>query len=368
VPRFLTPIVMLCLASQGWAQAAGTPELFPIVQYGKVGYIDRSGKIVIAPQFAAGASFSEGVAVVWVETPDYAFPLAGVIDPSGSWVIPPQFDRIGDFHEGFARAKLNDQLGTWVLLSRSGTVRRVPSRDVSPNSMSIGEVSEGLVSFSPTGDKFGFMDTAAALAIQPIYTRVRPFHEGLAAVCLEKCGFVDTHGQIVIPLKYEATLDFRKGRARVCAEEKCGYVSKTGLFTQSPDVFLLEELMGSHIAEYNADGRHAFYKHGQWGYVDDRARPVIKPEFVRAEEFSEGLAAVTIDEYGRCGYIDKLGKQVIPPVFSSCDQFTKGLAAIARFDATLGTSVAYITSSGRLVSLTTASRLALTQSLMPTKK
>jgi len=365
----LIAIFTLCLAGQVRGQdAAAATELFPIIQYGKVGYIDKSGKIAIPPQFANGGGFSDGLAVVWVDTPDYMFPLAGVIDASGGWVIPPQFDRIGEFHEGFARAKLNDQFGTWVLLSRSGATRMVPSQDVAPNSMAIGEVSEGLVSFSPTGDKFGFMDTAGALAVQPDYKAVRPFHEGFAGVCLDKCGFVDRHGQVVIPLTYTAVRDFRGGKARVCTDGKCGYVSKNGAFSQSPDVFLVAGMMGSDIVEYNADGRHAFYRDGQWGYVDDHANEVIKPKFREAQEFSEGLSSVTVDEYGKCGYIDKTGKQVIPAVFSSCDNFSDGLAAISRFDATLGSSVGYITTNGRVVLLTTASALQVPQTLMRIKK
>lgn len=361
-------IVLVAAVVCARAQSApAPPELLPIVQYGKAGYIDRSGKIMIQPQFVRGWNFFEGLAVVTMTVPDKAYPLAGVIDTSGSWVIQPQFEKIGAFHEGYASAELNDQYGTWVLLSKSGSIVKVPAADISPNSMSIGEMSEGLVSFSPTGEKFGFMDTVGSLAVPAIYASVRQFHEGLASVCQEKCGYVEAHGQGVIPLAYSAGLDFNGGKARVCNGSKCGYVSKAGVFTQSPEVFQLAHLFGQHIVEYNADGRHVLYRDGLFGFVDNHGNTVIKPQFKNAEEFSEGLAAVTVDEYGTCGYVDKSGKLVIPAIFGSCDRFTDGLAAIDRFDATLGTSIGYIDKAGHVIWLSTATGLQAPQTLMRKK-
>ena len=51
------------------------------------GYIDKSGKYVIEPQFSNTAGFSEGLAPVQ----DPESELYGYIDESGSYVIEPQF-------------------------------------------------------------------------------------------------------------------------------------------------------------------------------------------------------------------------------------------------------------------------------------
>ena len=362
-------LVFFAMAVGAGAQTASQPpELLPIVQYGKSGYIDRSAKVVIPPQFVETRDFSEGLAVVKAFVPDFLYPLAGVIDTSGAWVIQPAYEKIGTFHEGYARAQLHDQYGTWVLMSKSGNTVKVPSADVTPDSMQVGEMSEGLISFSPTGEKFGFMDTVGSLAVPVIYASVRPFHEGLANACQDTCGYVDIHGQVVIPLVYSAGLDFDGGKAGVCNGRKCGYVTKTGAFTASPEVFLLAHLFGQHIAEHNADGRHVLYKDGLFGFVDDHGSVAIKPHFKDAQEFSEGLAAVTEDEYGTCGYIDKTGKLVIPAIFGSCDKFAGGLAAIDRFDANQGTSIGYIDKKGHPLWLSTATGLQIPQTLMRKKK
>lgn len=41
--------------------------LFPVCQNGKWGYIDKTGKMVIKPQFNCARSFSEGLARVWID-------------------------------------------------------------------------------------------------------------------------------------------------------------------------------------------------------------------------------------------------------------------------------------------------------------
>jgi hypothetical protein len=366
--RAILVILLTVVVGVNAQTASQPPELLPIVQYGKFGYIDRSAKIVIQPQFAESWDFSEGLAIVTAFGPDYLYPLAGVIDASGAWVIKPTFIKIGTFHEGHARAELNDRYGTWVLLSKSGDTVKVPSEEVTADSMQIGEMSEGLVSFSPTGEKYGFMDGGGALAVPVSYSSVRSFHEGLANVCQEKCGYVDVHGHVVIPLTYSTGLDFDGGKARVCSGNKCGYVSKTGTFTTSPEVFLLDHLFGQHIVEYNADGLHVFRKGALVGFVDDHDKVAIKPQFKDADEFSEGLAVVIVDEYGTCGYVDKTGKMAIPAVFGGCDKFSGGIAPIDHFDANQGTSIGYVDKKGHLLWLSTATGLQTSQTVMQNNK
>ncbi len=72
---------------------------------GKWGYIDRSGRIVINPQFEEAGDFAQGLAPVkmggkW-----------GYIDRSGRIVINPQFEEAGGFTEGLARVKVGGKWG-----------------------------------------------------------------------------------------------------------------------------------------------------------------------------------------------------------------------------------------------------------------
>jgi hypothetical protein len=61
------------------------------------GYLDSSGKLVIACRFDGAASFSEKRAAVLQDG------KWGFIDPAGELAIPPQFDSADFFANGLAR-------------------------------------------------------------------------------------------------------------------------------------------------------------------------------------------------------------------------------------------------------------------------
>ncbi len=81
--------------------------LFPIEQNDKWGYIDRTGKIVIKPQFDYANYFYEGLAVVLndkQELLDGSLVVGkyGYIDKKGKVVIKPQFEEVENFVDGLA--------------------------------------------------------------------------------------------------------------------------------------------------------------------------------------------------------------------------------------------------------------------------
>lgn len=95
-------------------KATGEKELSPVETGGKLGYIDRSGNIVIKAQFDPAWRFSEGLARVKIGG------KCGYIDKSGKIVIKPQFDEAGDFSKGRAGVKIGGKWGYWVYIDKSG--------------------------------------------------------------------------------------------------------------------------------------------------------------------------------------------------------------------------------------------------------
>jgi hypothetical protein len=74
----------------------------------RAGYIDHTGKIVIGPRLAENAnSFSGGVAAFQpgVATPGKA--KWGYLDKTGKWAIKPQFEIATDFSEGLAAVEVS---------------------------------------------------------------------------------------------------------------------------------------------------------------------------------------------------------------------------------------------------------------------
>jgi hypothetical protein len=69
-------------------------------------------------------------------------------------------------------------------------------------------------------------------------------------------------------------------------------------------------------------------KKTQCGFIDRNGKMVIKPQFLEARNFHEGLAAVKIKTANgeRWGYIDATGAVVIPPQFEESSDFSDGLA------------------------------------------
>ena len=66
------------------------------------------------------------------------------------------------------------------------------------------------------------------------------------------------------------------------------------------------------------------------GYSDAQGRIIITPQFLTAQDFSEGLARVEVcTDYGAMeGFIDASGKFVISPKFDWAGDFSEGLAQI----------------------------------------
>ena len=97
----------------------------------KYGFIDKSGKVVIEPQFdiesewdklyrSRSGAFSEGLALVKKDG------KWGFIDKNGKMVIEPQFDDAGDFSEGIAKVEKD---GKWGYLGKNGKMVIEPQFD-----------------------------------------------------------------------------------------------------------------------------------------------------------------------------------------------------------------------------------------------
>jgi hypothetical protein len=74
--------------------------------------------------------------------------------------------------------------------------------------------------------------------------------------------------------------------------------------------------------------RFIFIRDKKFGYIDRNGTIVIPAQFKRAENFSDGLARVTIGE--KSGFIDRNGKIVIPIQFDEdrVKDFSEGLAVV----------------------------------------
>jgi WG containing repeat len=190
----------------------------------KWGYIDSMGKVVIPLKFDRTLSFDEGLGAVEIRE------KWGYVNRTGQIVIPAQFKIPGKFENGFASVNIDDG-STWVTIDKTGKVVPAPS----PITVKETKQSErdGLISFDQD-NKIGYKDRAGKIVVPAKFDVLGfdrgGFNDGLAPVCLKrKCGYIDNTGKIVVPLKFDLVANkFSDGLAWVNIGKKLGYVNRTG--------------------------------------------------------------------------------------------------------------------------------------------
>ena len=292
--------------------------LYVIRDNGRYGYINKSGLVVIKPQFEDAYNFSEGLARISVQH------KYGYIDKKGKIVIEPVFDDAGDFMEGLARVSIDNKYG---FIDKNGKAAIPLEYEV------VSEFSEGLAGIYAQG-KWGFINNRGAVVIQPKYNNVGFFKNGLAPVSeKELYGYINEKGQYAIEPKYNYANNFSEGLAMVGINNKYGYIDVKG-----NEIIQLKYQSGYDFSE----GLAAVMEDGKWGFIDKKGSFVIKPVYETADSFSENRAAVYDGKYW--GYVDSTGNMVINPRFSYAERFSKGLAAV-RVDEVSS----YVDLDGRLV-------------------
>lgn len=315
-------LIAVCLLAghTSFAQPRSDNQLFSIEQDGKSGFIDQSGKVIIAPQFDSVNGFSEGLALA--RRGDRKF----FIDTNGHTVFEAKFDIVNNFSEGLAAVNVGET--------------RIPN---------LGLIDKpGL---------WGYIDKTGKLVIPLKFTHAENFSEGLAAIRDgDRGAFIDQAGKIIFEVPLDVTLGFHEGIAGVLYKGTLAYFDRTGKQISPP--------LGYGPKNYSfSEGLVPVEIKGKTGYMDRAGKLVIEPQFEDAQDFREGLAPVKVhsdettwcprDESGsrkgftmKWGFIDKSGKLVITPQYESVSPFSEGLAAITMCDESF-----YIDKSGRKIVL-----------------
>jgi len=201
------------------------PGCFP--EGGKLGYIDKAGKVVIAPQFFVAQDFAEGLAAVRIE--EAVGSKFGYIDRTGRMVIAPRFNQAGPFSEGLAAVETSSRLvgkqvvdTAWGFIDKSGVIRVPDKYDFA------GNFSEGLALVAiKAGVSMGYINRGGKMIIPPRFSEARDFSEGLAAACSDECFYIDRSGTAVLT-DYHAWWPFSDGLAVIGISAPQVYIDKKG--------------------------------------------------------------------------------------------------------------------------------------------
>lgn len=280
--------------------------LVAVRQHGLWGFVDARGHFQIAASFANASSFSQGLAAVSLPSEPRTF---GYVDTSGHFAIAPRFEAANPFREGHAIVVLNGVRG---FLDRAGTF--LPSAP----GITAFDFKGGLARFA-AGERFGFLNRQGEVAIRAQFESAGDFSEGFAAVQVGKrWGYIDATGKYLVRPRFLLAESFACGIAKVAfSQTELGFIDAHG------------KQFGRFQANTDCrNGYAAVEQDERWGFIDPSGAWVVAPKFEKFEGgFAEGLAAVA--ERGRpFGYIGADGKYAVEPHFSQAQEFVNGLARV----------------------------------------
>ncbi len=265
------------------------------------------------------------------------------MDRTGKTVIPIQFDAARDFFHGLAGVLIDNK---WGYVDEKGRIVIPPKFD---------DVRDFLEELAPVriSRRWGYIDISGQMKIEPRFQAAAEFHEGLARVHLWD-RIMNTRGEYTSANAPEYM--FRLAEDDLGDMPCCfpiggyfGFIDKTGALVIAATFFIAQD-----FSEGLAAVRVEETKESKYGYIDHAGKFAIPQRFNQAAPFSEGLASVETSarivgnqvENIAYGFIDKTGKLAIPAAYEFAGSFSEGLARIA---ISLGKSMGFIDRKGSIV-------------------
>lgn len=264
--------------------------LTTVIKWGKVGYMDREGQIVIQPKYAFGYDFREGLAAV-----EYRGKW-GYIDKTGQEVIPLIYESAMDFSDGIAAVEKG---GIWSVINKQGEVLfETDFQWIGPYTEGVARVRIADKTY-PKLERDNLIDREGRLLFTREYDVLGNFAEGCIPA-MEKGSqryyFLDKNEEKVIERGFADANSFSGGMAAVTLEHGMGtaYIDHEG-------VVLLES--GEEWSPFSmSEGLHRFKKGDRYGFKDIYGVEKVPARFRWATDSSEGLIGLYFN--GKWGFIE----------------------------------------------------------------
>lgn len=240
---------------------------------------------------------------------------AGYLDASGRWVVAPELDDACPFYGGLAAYRV----GTlWGFMRHDGT------RATAPQWSSVQRFHDGLAAVQVAPGAWRYLDTRGEFAFDGQFAEAGPFRaHGLAAARRGQAvpaGYLDKQGRWAIAPRFDQAGDFCAGGAAPVAvgEHMVGLIDTRGAWIAQPHY--------RFIHDFNADGL-AFFGQGEnsfacdTGFLDargDRFFPGTRPG---REHMVGGML-----RKNHCTYVTRQGACRIPGLNWGCDINEQGFA------------------------------------------
>ena len=250
----------------------------------------------------------------------------GFINTKGTVLIPFEYDNALKFKNGLAPIYTKSE--GW------GFIDKIGKEVIRCKYNNVHHFSEGLALVQEDSRYFGFIDIQGKMVIPSVYYLawdgvglydIYNFNEGHAVVCMPKenthqLGYVNKNGELITPsMKCSCVRPFSEGLGAVCSKNGWGFVDKTG--------YEIIPCGYSNVRDFSEEVA-AVKKDDYWGFIDKSNAQIIPCIYDNVYSFSEGLAAVKVN--GKWGYVDKSGNCVIACEFSEAYNFYNGFASVKK--------------------------------------
>lgn len=318
-----------------WAEAFDFKEGLAVVKdyYRGWGTIDKNGENVTPLNWKIHQmfSFNEGVAEASVSFPqnpaEVKYPSGviirgytywGFVDRTGKWVIPPQYWSNTQFCAGLAGVESFE--GKWGLINKEGDLV-VPCkwRDLSGG-----------------GGYHNYCDCGVRIGKK--YVKIDFSYDDLGRLTARRRIEVpDGHGwwkdQVFKPefCKTNLSTYFDKnalqlpGELRRLADRLSDKGYGKAYLEETIIQFILHEFQFCWL-QYSA-----VEQNGRFGFVNDFEQQILPAQWAWASDFHEGLAIV-MDDNGKKGFINTKGELVVPCQWKDVNDFRKGVAVVTDED------------------------------------
>ncbi|HOW52736.1 MAG TPA: WG repeat-containing protein [bacterium] len=302
-------------------------------------FINDNGMLISeSTPFIAGNMFTSGLAAVKTVESKYGF-----IDKTGKWVIPPEYDDAGFFDGEIAPVKKGEKWGYVDIRNKividfqydlafgfNGFLAQAMIGDKHQVIDKTGKVlfssnkyydlvvlSSELMGLQRFPSEWILLSKEKVIAgPERSYYKVGKFHDGLSAVMRFKknkgyWGFIDTKGNEKIPLKYNYATDFSDGIAAVEKEGLWNFISLEGKALASEKLKKVDQQtqQGVWIVEdINGDK-------GLWSL----AKGFSDMEYDEVGPFISGQT-IRVRKKGLYGLIDTAGKEILPAQYEEINQ------------------------------------------------
>lgn len=262
---------------------------------GKIGFIDRGGRMVIAPVWDSATPFGPDNHALVSITKEPGMIESLFIRWSGSFNFPKTLH---------------------YRIDRQGNLTAVDPPIFDPLRVETEPIGSGKMALIEKGAEFRWILNDGSPAFVGSWQQAKDFQRDDPAAVLEnrRWGFINRKGENIIPCRWDDTLGFDgNGSACVVIGRKWGVIDRDGR--------LVVPLRFKSLTGFDHAGFSAAELFSGWGFIDRSGKIAIPFRYHQAEPFDRfGMAKIQLkmDRVSPLsGWIDRSGKSVIEPLYET---------------------------------------------------